>query len=213
MEMNTRIQVEHPVTEEVTGLDLIEWQIKIAQDEPLPLKQEDVQLNGWAIECRINAEDVQSGFSPSLGVVQKVVYPSGPGIRVDTGMYDDSVISPNFDSMVAKLITYGDTREEVIKIMINALNSFWIRGVKTTIPFHKMVLQNKKFVKGDINTSFIEKELEAFYESDSEEQMLAAYLASYDFAKELEIESADDVNFEKGKEINPWVLNKRLKSL
>lgn len=213
MEMNTRIQVEHPVTEEVTGLDLIEWQIKVAQGEPLPLKQEDVQLNGWAIECRINAEDVQSGFSPSLGVVQKVVYPSGPGIRVDTGMYDDSVISPNFDSMVAKLITYGDTREEVIKIMKNALNSFWIRGVKTTIPFHKMVLQNKKFVKGDINTSFIEKELEAFYESDAEEQMLAAYLASYDFAKELENESADDVNFEKGKEINPWVLNKRLKSL
>ncbi|NBC81756.1 MAG: acetyl-CoA carboxylase biotin carboxylase subunit [Bacteroidetes bacterium] len=213
MEMNTRIQVEHPVTEEVTGLDLIEMQIKVAEGDSLPIKQEDVQLNGWAMELRINAEDVQAGFSPSLGVVHKVIYPTGPGIRVDTGMYDDSVISPNFDSMVAKLIVHADTREEVIKTLKNALNSFWIRGVKTTVPFHKYVLSHKKFMKGDINTSFIEKELDAFYETDQDEIMLAAFLASYDFAKELENESADDVNFEKGKEINPWVLNKRLKSL
>jgi len=213
MEMNTRIQVEHPVTEQITGLDLIDLQIKVAEGEKLPKTQNQVQLNGWAIECRINAEDVQSGFAPNLGVVEKVNYPTGEGIRIDTGVYDDSLISPNFDSMVAKLIVHAPTRDEAIKNMISALNNFWVRGVKTTIPFHKMVLKNKKFIKGDFNTSFIEKEMDEFYQVSADEEMLAAFLATHDFAKELESEQADDVDFEKGKEINPWVLNKRLKSL
>ena len=121
MEMNTRIQVEHPVTEMVTGLDLIEWQILVAQDEVLPLKQKDVKINGWAIEYRINAEDVQAGFSPSLGSVEKISYPRSKNIRIDSGVVQGSLITPYFDSMIAKLIVHGETREKAISYSANAL--------------------------------------------------------------------------------------------
>ena len=114
MEMNTRIQVEHPVTEMVSGIDLIEWQIRIAEGQKLTLQQEDIKLTGWAIECRINAEDVQAGFSPNLGIIEKVSFPKGKNIRVDTGITDYSVITPYFDSMVAKLIVHAETREKAI---------------------------------------------------------------------------------------------------
>ena len=115
MEMNTRIQVEHPVTEMVSGIDLIELQIRIAEGEKLPLRQEDVKLNGWAIECRINAEDVQAGFSPNLGIIEKISFPKGKNIRIDSGVSDYSVITPYFDSMMAKLIIHAETREKAIQ--------------------------------------------------------------------------------------------------
>jgi acetyl/propionyl-CoA carboxylase alpha subunit len=134
MEMNTRIQVEHPVTEMVSGIDLIEWQIRIADGQKLNIHQEDVKLSGWAIECRINAEDVQAGFSPNLGIIEKVSFPKGKNIRIDTGITDYSVITPYFDSMMAKLIVHAETREKAISLAVLALKKVWIRGIKTTIP-------------------------------------------------------------------------------
>ncbi|MGD2034183.1 MAG: biotin carboxylase N-terminal domain-containing protein [Bacteroidales bacterium] len=213
MEMNTRIQVEHPVTEEVTGIDLIELQIKIAQGEKLEIKQEDVQMKGWAIECRINAEDVQGGFSPYLGLIDKVQYPRSKNIRIDTGIADSSVVTPYYDSMIAKLIVYGENREKAISNSLNALNKFWIRGIKTTIPFCKSVLMHKKFKSGDFNTSFIEQEMKQLYYQDKDDEMLAAYLATFDFAAALETDRTTHIDFEQGKNISPWVLNKRLRSL
>ncbi|MBN2814298.1 MAG: acetyl-CoA carboxylase biotin carboxylase subunit [Bacteroidales bacterium] len=213
MEMNTRIQVEHPVTEMVSGIDLIEWQIKIAAGQKLTLEQSDIHLNGWAIECRINAEDVQAGFSPNLGIIEKISFPKGKNIRIDTGITDYSVITPYFDSMVAKLIVHGETREKALSAATSALKKVWIRGIKTTIPFCLAVLNNRKFRKGDFNTSFIEKEMETTYYNEEDDEMLAAYVATFDFAAELETNRTAVPDFERGKNISPWVLNKRLKSL
>jgi acetyl-CoA carboxylase biotin carboxylase subunit len=212
MEMNTRIQVEHPVTELVTGLDLIELQIRTAIGEAIPFKQDDVKLNGWAIECRINAEDVQAGFSPSLGTIEKIIYPKSKNIRIDTGITEKSLVTPYFDSMVAKLIVTGENREKAISNTLNALNKLWIKGIKTTIPFHKAVLTNKKFIDGDFNTSFIETEMNSLHYSSSDDEMLGAFLATFDYVAAMETEKSRFVDFEKGKNIGPWVLNKRLRS-
>jgi acetyl-CoA carboxylase biotin carboxylase subunit len=213
MEMNTRIQVEHPVTEMVSGVDLIEWQIRIAEGQKLTLEQNDIKLLGWAIECRINAEDVQAGFSPNLGIIEKVSFPKGKNIRVDSGIADYSVVTPYFDSMLAKLIIHAESREKAINLAIIALNKVWIRGIKTSIPFCLAVLHHKKFRKGDFNTSFIEKEMDKLYYNEEEDEMLAAYVAAFDFAAELETNRTAKPDFERGKSISPWVLNKRLKSL
>ncbi len=213
MEMNTRIQVEHSVTEVVTGIDLIEMQIRIAQGEKLPFKQEDIKLTGWAIECRINAEDVQAGFNPYLGIIDKIQYPRSKNIRIDTGITDLSVVTPYFDSMVSKLIVYGETREKAINNCLNALDKFWIKGIKTTIPFCKAVLHHRKFRNGDFNTSFIEKEMKKLHYEGDQNEMLAAYLATFDFAAGLETDRSTYIDFEQGKNISPWVLNKRLRSL
>ncbi len=212
MEMNTRIQVEHPVTEMITGLDLIELQIRVAQGEKLPLKQKDVKLNGWAIECRVNAEDVQAGFSPYLGTIEKMVLPSGENIRVDSGVVEGDSISPNFDSMIAKLIIWGEDRQTAIKETKKALNKLWIKGLKTTVPFFKTVLNNESFKCGTFTTSFIETELESMHESNEDEEVLAAWFATLQYIIEREKEAQKQVDFEQGKNINPWVLNKRLKS-
>lgn len=213
MEMNTRIQVEHPVTEMVTGLDLIEWQIRVAEGEKLPLSQEEVKIHGWAIEYRINAEDVQSGFSPSLGTIEKISFPRSKNIRIDTGVIEGSSITPYFDSMIAKLIIHGDNREKAITYSQNALKKFWIKGLKTTIPFCKAVLSNKNFRKGKYDTSFLLKDLKVHYPQDNDEEMLAAYFATFDFVNEILNEERRQVDFDKGKNIPPWVLKKRLKSL
>jgi acetyl-CoA carboxylase biotin carboxylase subunit len=213
MEMNTRIQVEHPVTEMVSGVDLIELQIRIAEGQEMPLKQDDIKLTGWAIECRINAEDVQAGFSPNLGIIEKISFPRGKNIRVDSGVTDYSVVTSYFDSMVAKLIVHAETRDKAISATSAALRKFWIRGIKTTIPFCQAVMNHKKFRKGDFNTSFIEKEMAKLYFNDDEDEMLAAYVAAFDFAAELETNRTTRPDFERGKNISPWVLNKRLKSL
>jgi acetyl-CoA carboxylase biotin carboxylase subunit len=213
MEMNTRIQVEHPVTEMVSGVDLIEWQIRISEGQKLAFKQKDIKLTGWAIECRINAEDVQAGFSPNLGIIEKVTFPKGKNIRIDSGITDYSVITPYFDSMLAKLIIHAESREKAISTATAALKKVWIRGIKTTIPFCLAVLNHKKFKKGDFNTSFIEKEMDKLYYNEEDDEMLAAYVAAFDFAAELETNRTSKPDFERGKSISPWVLNKRLKSL
>jgi len=213
MEMNTRIQVEHPVTEMVTGLDLIEWQIRVAQDEPLPLKQKDVKITGWAFEFRINAEDVQAGFSPSLGVIEKMSLPKSKNIRIDSGIQEGAIITPYFDSMIAKLIIYGETREKAIQYSASALKKLWIKGLKTTIPFCKEVLNNSNFKKGKYDTSFLVKEMKIHYFQDKDAELLAAYFATYDFARRLKEDEDKSVDFGKGKSITPWILNKRMKSL
>lgn len=213
MEMNTRIQVEHPVTEMVTGVDLIELQIRVAEGRKLTLKQEDIKLKGWAIECRINAEDPQTNFSPNLGIIEKISYPKGKSIRIDSGVADYSVVTPYFDSMIAKLIVYAETREKAILAATLALKKFWIKGIKTTIPFCLAVMNNKKFIKGEFNTSFVEKDMKKLYYNEREDEMLAAYVAAFDFAAELETDKTTKPNFERGRNISPWVLNKRLKSL
>jgi len=213
MEMNTRIQVEHGVTEMVTGLDLIELQLRIAQGEKLPFSQSDVKLNGWALECRINAEDVQSGFTPYLGIIDKIQYPRSKNIRIDTGITDMSVVTPFFDSMLAKLIVHAENREKVISHTMNALNKFWIKGIKTTIPFCKAVLRNRKFRNGDFTTSFVDEEMKKLYHEEERDEMLAAYLATFDYAAGIETDRSMYIDFEQGKNISPWVLNKRLRSL
>jgi len=157
MEMNTRIQVEHPVTEAVTGIDLIKEQIRIASGERLDLKQEDVKVNGAAIECRINAEDYENNFMPCPGKIELLNLPGGRGVRADTHIYQGYDIVPHYDSLVAKLIVHGKDRKEAISIMRRALNEFNIGPIKTTIPFHIRVLDNPLFVKGDISTHFVQE--------------------------------------------------------
>ncbi|MCP3763290.1 acetyl-CoA carboxylase biotin carboxylase subunit [Domibacillus sp. A3M-37] len=156
MEMNTRIQVEHPVTEMVTGVDLIKEQIRVASGEVLSVKQEDVTFDGWAIECRINAENPEKNFMPSPGRVEGYLPPGGFGVRIDSAVYPGYMIPPFYDSMVAKLIVHGKTREEAIARMKRALSEFVVEGVHTTIPFHQKLLEHDVFISGDFNTKFLE---------------------------------------------------------
>ncbi len=156
MEMNTRIQVEHPVTEQVTGIDLIKEQIKVAAGEKLSFTQEDVIIRGHAIECRINAEDPARDFAPSPGMVTFIQPPGGLGVRVDCHVYSGYTIPPYYDSMVGKLITFGRDREEAIARMKRALSEFIIEGVHTTIPFQQFIMNRSDFRKGEYNTNFIE---------------------------------------------------------
>ncbi len=157
MEMNTRIQVEHPVTEMITGIDLIQQQLKVASGETLAYKQEDVVFKGWSIECRINAENPAKNFMPSAGKVEMYLPPGGMGVRIDSAMYSGYTIPPYYDSMVAKLITFADTREEAVAKMKRALDEFVIEGVFTTIPFHSKLMDHEVFKSGDFNTKFLEK--------------------------------------------------------
>jgi acetyl-CoA carboxylase, biotin carboxylase subunit len=209
MEMNTRLQVEHPVTEVVTGIDLIEQQIRVANGEILKIKQEDVKLTGWAIECRINAENVQAGFAPDPGKIENLSLPSGPHIRIDTGIQAGSAIVPSYDSMIAKLIVGGKDRKEAIKNCKMALDKVWIKGTKTTLPFFRLLVRNQKFQDGTFTTSFIEKDLEKYYYNSEYEEMLAAWLATKLFVEENLEEDSIQVDFENSKVMSPWLLNKR----
>jgi len=156
MEVNSRIQVEHPVTEMVTGIDLVQQQILIAAGAELEFNQDDIRQNGWAIECRINAEDPDDGFMPSPGVISHLVLPGGPGVRVDTHIYENYEVPPFYDSLICKLIVWGKDRNMAIKRMQRALSEFGADGIKTTVPFHKKVFQNGHFIEGDIDTHFLE---------------------------------------------------------
>jgi acetyl-CoA carboxylase biotin carboxylase subunit len=157
MEMNTRIQVEHPVTEMITNVDIIKEQIAIAAGEKLHLKQGDVRYQGHAIECRINAEDHERNFLPSPGEIKAYHAPGGPGIRVDSHAFSGYVIQPHYDSLIAKLIAWGKDRAEAIKRMERALDEYVIDGIATTIPFHLKVMRNEAFKRGDVTTKFIEE--------------------------------------------------------
>jgi acetyl-CoA carboxylase biotin carboxylase subunit len=156
MEMNTRLQVEHPITEMITGIDLVKWQLRIASGEPLTLKQEDIKQRGHAIECRIYAENPKNGFLPSIGTLHKVEEPVGPNIRVDSGISTNNEVSPYYDPMLSKLITYAENRKECIDKMIWALSYYIIIGVVSNIFFLKKVLQHQEFFKGNTTTHFID---------------------------------------------------------
>jgi len=158
-EMNTRIQVEHPVTEMITGTDLVQEQIKVAAGQPLSWRQEDLRTSGHAIEVRINAEDPEHDFRPMAGTITDVHWPGGPGVRVDSHVYAGYRIPPNYDSLLAKIIAWGPTREEAIRRMERSLRETVIEGVKTTIPFHLRVLDNAFFRRGQVYTNFIARRM------------------------------------------------------
>jgi acetyl-CoA carboxylase, biotin carboxylase subunit len=159
MEMNTRVQVEHPVTEVVTGVDIVKAQIRVAQGELLPFTQDSVRLNGHAIECRINAEDSAHNFAPSPGQVRGLRFPGGPGIRIDSHLFEGYRIPPFYDSLIAKLIAWGRDRDEAIARMRRALSEMRVEGIDTTLPFHIRLLGDARFREGDIHTRFVEDEL------------------------------------------------------
>jgi acetyl-CoA carboxylase biotin carboxylase subunit len=156
MEVNTRIQVEHTVTEELTGIDLVQQQIKVAQGEKLPYKQKEIQFNGHVFEFRINAENPHHQFAPSPGLLEHFIPPGGPHVRVDTASYSGYKIPPNYDSMIAKLIVKGKDREEAIRHALRALREFHIEGVHTTIPFHQYMLEDRRFLNNDYTINYID---------------------------------------------------------
>lgn len=179
LEMNTRLQVEHPVTELITGMDLVEMQIRVARGEKLPFAQEDLKINGHAIELRIYAEDPLDDFMPSVGHLETYQLPVGKGIRVDNGIEEGMDVPIYYDPMLAKLITYGTTREEATQLMIEAIKNYKVKGIETTLPFGKFVMEHHAFQSGQFDTNFVKK----YYSPDvlkaqrAEEAQVAAYIA------------------------------------
>lgn len=183
IEINARLQVEHPISELVSGLDFVKLQLDIANGEPLPFKQKDLKMNGYAIECRINAEDTFLDFAPSTGPVPEVIIPSGPGVRCDTYLYSGCTVSPFYDSLMAKLCTWGQTFDESRLRMLNALNDFYIQGVETSIPLYKTILRSEEYKNGDLSTDFLKRygmieKLEQDIKKDQEANKEAALAAA-----------------------------------
>ena len=154
-ELNSRLQVEHPVTEMVTGTDLVRQQIVIANGDRIEFRQDEIKRHGWSMECRINAEDPENNFTPSPGIIEKLILPGGPGVRVDTHLYQGYEIPPFYDSLIAKLVVWAENRTAAIMRMRRALSEFCIEGIKTTIPFHQKIMEDDDFIKGNINTHFL----------------------------------------------------------
>jgi len=157
IEVNARIQVEHPVSEMVTGIDLIKAQISVAAGDTLPMKQSDIELRGAAIECRINAENPDKNFQPCPGSIERIVLPGGFGVRIDTHVYAGYKVPPHYDSMIAKFIVHQATRRQAIDTMLRALDEFQLTGIQTTVPFHQKVLRHSDFVEGWVDTTFVER--------------------------------------------------------
>lgn len=189
LEMNTRLQVEHPVTEMITGLDLVELQIKIARGEHLPFKQEDLKIKGHALELRVYAEDPLNDFLPSVGNLEEYVLPVGKGIRVDNGFEQGMDIPIYYDPMISKLITYGNTREEAIELMIQAIKNYKIKGVSTTLPFGTFVCEHEAFRSGDFDTHFVKKyfNAEQLIAQQTQEAEVAAIVALKQYLEDKEI--------------------------
>jgi acetyl-CoA carboxylase biotin carboxylase subunit len=180
LEMNTRLQVEHPITEFVTGIDIVKEQIRISRGRKLRIKQRDVRLQGWAIECRINAEDPYNDFLPSTGKITQSLLPTGPGVRVDTGVYAGFEISPFYDSLISKLICWGESRGAAILRMRRALDEYRILGVKTNIPFHQSILASHRFIAGHYDTRFVEERFSMDKAEEGKEDLtgIAALMAT-----------------------------------
>jgi acetyl-CoA carboxylase biotin carboxylase subunit len=195
LEMNTRLQVEHPVTELVTGIDIVKEQIRVARGRVLSYTQKDVQINGHAIECRINAEDPYDNFLPSTGRITHSIMPTGPGVRIDTGVYPGFEITPFYDPMIAKLIVWGETRAQAILRMRRALEEYRIVGVRTNIPFHQTLMDSHRFMGGQYDTRFVEERfsMEAASETRENDAEIAAILATLVAHQETE-RSATIVN-------------------
>ena len=209
MEMNTRIQVEHPVTEMITGVDLVDWQIRVALGETLTLKQEDIKIDGWAIECRINTEDPQNRFSPQTGFIDKIQFPQDPSVRIETGFLSGSIVTPYFDSMIAKIIVHGKDRSDVIQKTLNALNDFNIIGLKTTVPFCKAVLRHPDFVNATYTTRWVDLVYTPEMLEDCDDEMIGALAATIMYASEY-LQLQGDIPAYQNDALNVWVLNKRL---
>lgn len=180
LEMNTRLQVEHPITEMVTGVDIVAEQIRVARGRQLSYTQDQIQMNGHAIECRVNAEDPFNGFMPSTGRITHSILPTGPGVRVDTGVYLGFEITPFYDPMIAKLIVWGETRAQAILRMRRALEEYRIVGVRTNIPFHQTLMDSHRFMGGQFDTRFVEERfsMETASETDVKQTEIAAILAT-----------------------------------
>jgi acetyl/propionyl-CoA carboxylase alpha subunit len=177
--MNTRIQVEHPVTEMVTGTDLVKAQIQVAAGMPLPFKQKDLSQNGWAIECRVYAEDAENGFVPAPGRIDRMSLPEGPGVRNDAGVYEGSEVSVYYDPMISKLVTWGRDRDEAIARMRRALSEYAISGTLTTnLDFHRWIMRHPRFLAGDLDTHFIDHEYRVGARASVDSARLAAILAA-----------------------------------
>jgi len=188
LEMNTRVQVEHPVTEMITGFDIVKWMIRIATGEKLPFKQKDISMKGHALECRVYAEDPEMNFLPSPGKLEYLRTPSGPGVRDDSSIYSGYEVTPFYDPMLSKLVVWADTREEAIKKMGSALNEYIVLGVRTNIGFLRRVMENDEFIRGEIDTGFIERHPELLKANGSgiEHALIAAALVMRNSTKEAE---------------------------
>lgn len=209
MEMNTRIQVEHPVTEMITGIDLVDWQIKVALGEKLTIRQEEVKINGWAIECRVNTEDPQNRFSPQTGYIDVIHFPQDPSIRIETGVVSGSVVTPYFDSMIAKIIAHGSSRNDVINKTLTALNEFSLIGLKSTVPFCKVVLQHPDFVDASYTTRWVDQVYVPEMLENEDDEMIGALAATIMYASEY-LQLQGDIPAYDNDSLNVWVLNKRL---
>ena len=189
LEMNTRLQVEHPVSELISGLDLVELQIRVARGEVLPIKQEDLQIKGHAMELRVYAEDPMNDFLPNVGTLTKYQLPVGEGIRVDNGIAEGMDVPIYYDPMLSKLITYGETREEAIELMIKAIDNYLVEGVQTTLPFGKFVMEHEAFRSGDFDTGFVK----AYYDAEKlkskldTEAEIAAMLAFQQYVEDQKV--------------------------
>ena len=205
LEMNTRVQVEHPVTEMVTGVDIVTEQIRAASGRKLRLRQTDVRLKGWAIECRIAAEDPYNDFLPSIGKVTSVDEPSGPGVRVDSSLYEGSEVSLYYDPLIAKLIVYGETRGQAIQRMRRAVAEFKILGINTNIPFHLRMMESPTFIAGRVHTAFLEQAGLLEESSDVGRAKIAAIAAAAVAYRENQAAVARMVG-QKSAEASPWRL-------
>ena len=215
LEMNTRLQVEHPVTEMVTGIDLCKEMIRIAAGQKLSIKQEDVQIRGHAIECRIFAEDPDNDFLPTPGKIVGLRIPGGPGVRDESGMYEGFEVPVEYDPLISKLVVAGRDRQNAIARCCRALSEYIVTGIKTTIPFHVRVMQNEHFISGDFDTNFIDKR---FNNEDAERErpyekvaVIAAAIKAFRFdqKKSRGVMAAN----ETGGGVNPWKLSGRIRSL
>ncbi len=197
LEMNTRVQVEHPVTEMITGIDIVKWMVRIATGEKLPFKQKDLSINGWAFECRVYAEDPETNFMPSPGLLHYVKAPSGPGIRDDSSIYSGCEITSFYDPMLSKLVVWADSREAAIDKMASALKEYVVLGVKTNIGFLIRVMHNEEFRQGKLDTGFIERhpDLLSPAEVDIEPAIIAAALAVEDTDETIDSEKAPQSNW------------------
>jgi acetyl-CoA carboxylase biotin carboxylase subunit len=206
LEMNTRLQVEHPVTELITGIDLVKEQIQIARGGAISFKQEDLQIKGHAIELRVYAEDPDNNFLPDVGILQTYVTPKGPGVRVDDGFEQGMEIPIYYDPMIAKLITYGKDRTEAIERMIRAIDEYHITGITTTLGFGKFVMQHEAFTSGNFDTHFVQKYFTAgSLQNDNEDEALIAALVMETLLSEQHIRVTDVT----ATEVSNWVKNRR----